>query len=100
VTVKIDGLVSIGGNDMHTQENNFALLTDLSIPAGLEVHVMAEVPSNIILADQFADRFDGFSIDPNDLTQLVLGVDRDTSEIVHLFDERNPAVKQLIRRLI
>lgn len=67
---------------------------------GLEVYVMAEIPSNIILADQFADRFDGFSIGSNDLTQLVLGVDRDTSEIVHLFDERNEAVKQQIRQLI
>jgi pyruvate,water dikinase len=68
--------------------------------AGLEVYVMAEIPSNIILADQFADRFDGFSIGSNDLTQLVLGVDRDTSEIIHLFDERNEAVKQQIRHLI
>jgi pyruvate,water dikinase len=67
---------------------------------GLEVYVMAEVPSNIILADQFAQRFDGFSIGSNDLTQLVLGVDRDTSEIVHLFDERNAAVKEQIRQLI
>ena len=67
---------------------------------GLKVYVMAEIPSNIILADQFADRFDGFSIGSNDLTQLVLGVDRDTSEIVHLFDERNAAVKQQIRQLI
>ncbi|MEJ2165479.1 MAG: phosphoenolpyruvate synthase [Desulfobacterales bacterium] len=68
--------------------------------AGLEVYVMAEVPSNIVLADQFAGRFDGFSIGSNDLTQLVLGVDRDTSEIVHLFDERNAAVKLQIRHLI
>jgi pyruvate,water dikinase len=68
--------------------------------AGLEVYVMAEIPSNIILADRFAERFDGFSIGSNDLTQLVLGVDRDTSEIAHLFDERNEAVKQQIRKLI
>jgi pyruvate,water dikinase len=68
--------------------------------AGLEVYVMAEIPSNIILADRFAERFDGFSIGSNDLTQLVLGVDRDTSEIAHLFDERNDAVKQQIRQLI
>jgi pyruvate,water dikinase len=68
--------------------------------AGLEVYVMAEIPANIILADQFAERFDGFSIGSNDLTQLVLGVDRDTSEIAHLFDERNDAVKQQIRHLI
>jgi pyruvate,water dikinase len=68
--------------------------------AGLEVYVMAEIPSNIILADQFAERFDGFSIGSNDLTQLVLGIDRDTTEIAHLFDERNNAVKKLIRELI
>ena len=68
--------------------------------AGLQVYVMAEIPSNIILADQFADRFDGFSIGSNDLTQLVLGVDRDTAEIAHLFDERNAAVRQQIRQLI
>jgi pyruvate,water dikinase len=68
--------------------------------AGLQVYVMAEIPSNIILADQFADRFDGFSIGSNDLTQLVLGVDRDTAEIAHLFDERNAAVRQQIQQLI
>jgi len=68
--------------------------------AGLEVYVMAEIPSNIVLADQFAERYDGFSIGSNDLTQLVLGVDRDSSEIAHLFDERSDAVKQQIRHLI
>jgi pyruvate,water dikinase len=68
--------------------------------AGLEVYVMAEIPSNVILAEHFAERFDGFSIGSNDLTQLVLGVDRDTSEIVHLFDERSEAVKLQIRQLI
>jgi pyruvate,water dikinase len=67
---------------------------------GLEVYVMAEIPSNIILADQFADRFDGFSIGTNDLTQLVLGVDRDSRELAHLFDEQNEAVKRSIRQLI
>jgi pyruvate,water dikinase len=66
----------------------------------LEVYVMAEIPSNIILADGFADRFDGFSIGTNDLTQLVLGVDRDSSELAHLFDEQNEAVKRIIRQLI
>ena len=68
--------------------------------AGLEVYVMAEVPVDIILAEQFAERFDGFSIGSNDLTQLVLGVDRDSSQIADLFDERNTAVKMEIRRLI
>jgi len=67
---------------------------------GLEVYVMAEVPSNITLADQFAERFDGFSIGSNDLTQLVLGVDRDSSELADLFQEQHDAVKFEIRRLI
>ncbi|MDX1577428.1 MAG: phosphoenolpyruvate synthase [Gemmatimonadota bacterium] len=67
---------------------------------GLEVYVMAEIPSNILLADGFAERFDGFSIGSNDLTQLVLGVDRDSSELAPLFDERNEAVKRAIRDLI
>lgn len=67
---------------------------------GLEVYVMAEVPSNILLAEEFAKRFDGFSIGSNDLTQLTLGVDRDSADLAPLFDERNPAVKELIQRLI
>ncbi len=67
---------------------------------GLEIYVMAEIPSNIILAEEFSDRFDGFSIGSNDLTQLVLGVDRDSAELAPLFDERNPAVKKMISDLI
>ncbi len=67
---------------------------------GLQVYVMAEIPSNIELADEFSERFDGFSIGSNDLTQLVLGVDRDSAELSHLFDERNLAIKRVIRRLI
>jgi len=67
---------------------------------GLEVYVMCEIPSNITLAEQFAERFDGFSIGSNDLTQLMLGVDRDSSELAELFDERHEAVKQEISRLI
>lgn len=67
---------------------------------GLQVYVMAEIPANIELADKFAERFDGFSIGSNDLTQLVLGVDRDSAELAHLFDERDEAVKRSIRRLI
>jgi pyruvate,water dikinase len=67
---------------------------------GLEVYVMAEIPSNIVLAEQFAERFDGFSIGSNDLTQLTLGIDRDSSELAELFDERNPAVTAMIRALI
>jgi pyruvate,water dikinase len=67
---------------------------------GLRVYVMCEVPSNVILADRFAERFDGFSIGSNDLTQLVLGVDRDSADLAHVFDERNDAVKKLIEQLI
>ena len=67
---------------------------------GMKVYVMAEIPSNIVLAEEFARRFDGFSIGSNDLTQLVLGVDRDSDEISELFDERNEAVKEMIRNLI
>lgn len=67
---------------------------------GLEVYVMCEIPSNVILAEDFAQLFDGFSIGSNDLTQLVLGVDRDSEIISSLFDERNPAVKQMISSLI
>ena len=66
----------------------------------LELYLMAEVPSNIILADEFAKHIDGFSIGSNDLTQLTLGLDRDSSLVAHLYDERNPAVKQMIAKLI
>ena len=67
---------------------------------GLEIYVMAEIPSNVILAEEFAHRFDGFSIGSNDLTQLVLGVDRDSAELAGLFDERDEAVKRMIADLI
>jgi len=67
---------------------------------GLEVYVMCEIPSNVLLAQQFAERFDGFSIGSNDLTQLVLGVDRDSGRLAYLFDERNEAVKMMIRSVI
>ena len=66
----------------------------------LEVYLMAEIPSNIILAEQFADHIDGFSIGSNDLTQLTLGLDRDSSLVAELYDERNEAVKRLISNLI
>jgi len=66
----------------------------------LEVYVMCEVPSNVIVADQFADIFDGFSIGSNDLTQLTLGLDRDSDIISHIFDERNDAVKRLVAQVI
>jgi pyruvate,water dikinase len=67
---------------------------------GLEIHVMAEIPSNVFLANGFAERFDGFSIGSNDLTQLILGVDRDSDVLSSLFDERNEAVMIAIRSLI
>ncbi|MDY7020243.1 MAG: putative PEP-binding protein, partial [Cyanobacteriota bacterium] len=76
------------GNDLKRGEN------------GLQVYVMCELPSNVELADEFAKRFDGFSIGSNDLTQLVLGVDRDSGELAELFDERDLAVKRMIQRLI
>ncbi len=67
---------------------------------GLRIYVMAEIPSNVVEADAFAERFDGFSIGSNDLTQLVLGIDRDSEELSHLFDARNESVKRMIRQLI
>ena len=67
---------------------------------GLEVYVMCEIPSNVILAEEFADIFDGFSIGSNDLTQLVLGVDRDSEIVAHVFDERNAAVTRVIASVI
>lgn len=67
---------------------------------GFEVYVMIEIPSNVILAEQFADLFDGFSIGSNDLTQLTLGVDRDNHTVAHVYDENNLAVKELIKHVI
>jgi len=67
---------------------------------GLEIYVMCEIPSNVILADEFSELFDGFSIGSNDLTQLILGVDRDSEVVAHDFDERNPAVKKMISQVI
>jgi pyruvate,water dikinase len=68
--------------------------------ANLEVYVMCEIPSNVILANEFAEIFDGFSIGSNDLTQLVLGVDRDSQIVAGIFDERNAAVKKMIAQVI
>jgi pyruvate,water dikinase len=67
---------------------------------GLELYVMCEIPSNVILAEEFADIFDGFSIGSNDLTQLILGVDRDSEIVAPIFDERNAAVKKMIAQVI
>ncbi len=66
----------------------------------LEIYVMCEIPSNVICADQFAEIFDGFSIGSNDLTQLALGLDRDSDLVSHLYDERNEAVKRLVAQVI
>ena len=67
---------------------------------GLQVYMMCEIPSNIFLAEEFAERYDGFSIGSNDLTQLIMGVDRDSEKLKALFDERNEAVKTAIRDVI
>ncbi|MBD2354478.1 phosphoenolpyruvate synthase [Tolypothrix sp. FACHB-123] len=67
---------------------------------GLQVYVMCELPSNVLLADEFSQVFDGFSIGSNDLTQLTLGLDRDSELVAHLFDERNEAVKRTIAKAI
>jgi len=67
---------------------------------GLKIIMMCELPSNALLADEFLDIFDGFSIGSNDLTQLTLGLDRDSAIVAHLFDERDPAVKKLLAMAI
>ena len=80
-----------------------ALMEEAGLPRGhdgLEVYMMVEIPSNVILIEEFAEIFDGFSIGSNDLTQLVLGLDRDSEYIAHLFDERDEAVKRMIRQAI
>lgn len=80
-----------------------ALMKEYGLVQGeedLEIYVMCEIPSNVILADQFADIFDGFSIGSNDLTQLALGLDRDSSLVAHIYDERSDAVKRLISDVI
>jgi pyruvate,water dikinase len=67
---------------------------------GLQVYVMCEIPSNVILVDRFSEVFDGFSIGSNDLTQLTLGLDRDSALVAHIFDERNEGVKQMVSMAI
>ena len=66
----------------------------------LEIYMMCEVPSNVIMADEFSEVFDGFSIGSNDLTQLVLGLDRDSERVSHVFDERDPSVKRMVQWVI
>jgi len=65
-----------------------------------QLYMMVEIPSNVMLADKFAELFDGFSIGSNDLTQLTLGVDRDNHTVAHVYNENNPAVKAMIRQAI
>jgi pyruvate,water dikinase len=67
---------------------------------GLQVYVMCELPNNVILADEFSQVFDGFSIGSNDLTQLTLGIDRDSALVAHLFDERSTGVKRMVKMAI
>lgn len=67
---------------------------------GFQLYMMVEIPSNVMLAEQFAELYDGFSIGSNDLTQLTLGVDRDNHTVAHVYDENNPAVKAMIRQAI
>ena len=67
---------------------------------GLQVYVMCELPSNVLLVDEFSQVFDGFSIGSNDLTQLTLGLDRDSALVAHVFDERHEAVKRMLQLAI
>jgi len=78
----------MGLNGLHQQQN------------GLEVYAMCEIPANVILADEFLKIFDGYSIGSNDLTQLTLGLDRDSATVAHLFDENNAAVRRMIAHAI
>ncbi len=72
----------------------------VEIKSALEIYVMAEIPSNVLQAEEFADIFDAFSIGSNDLTQLTLGLDRDSKRVAHIGNERNGAVQKLISELI
>ena len=76
------------------------LLAKEGAGGGFELYCMIEIPSNVILADEFAKLFDGFSIGSNDLTQLTLGVDRDSALVAKIYDENNLAVKTLIKQVI
>jgi pyruvate,water dikinase len=67
---------------------------------GLQIYMMCEIPANVVLGEEFAKRFDGFSIGSNDLTQLTLGIDRDSDILADLFDERNEAVERMIAQAI
>src|SRR5205823_6989013 len=73
---------------------------DRSTDTSLEIYMMAEIPSNVLLAEKFAAIFDGFSIGSNDLTQLTLGIDRDSALVSNLFNEKNEAAKMMIAQVI
>jgi pyruvate, water dikinase len=84
-------------------EKVLALMAEHGLVRGedeLEVYVMCEIPSNVLMDAEFAQIFDGFSIGSNDLTQLTLRIDRDSALLSHLFDERNPAVQRMIQMAI
>ena len=88
---------------MQEADEVLGLLKDNGLERGknnLNIVMMCEVPSNAILAEEFLEKFDGFSIGSNDLTQLTLGLDRDSGLIAHLFDERDPAVKKMLASAI
>lgn len=89
--------------DLQEADNVLGIMAECGLRRGdndFQAYVMIEIPSNVILAEQFADRFDGFSIGSNDLTQLTLGVDRDNHTVAHVYNENNEAVKELIRRVV
>lgn len=80
-----------------------AIMNEMGLIQGqneLEIYAMCEIPSNVILADEFLKVFDGYSIGSNDLPQLTLGVDRDSTLVAHIFDERNEAVKRMLKMVI
>jgi pyruvate,water dikinase len=84
-------------------ERVIALMAELGLKQGeheLEIYAMCELPSNVVLADEFLQVFDGYSIGSNDLTQLTLGLDRDSEMVAHLFDERNAAVEKMVEMVI
>ena len=88
---------------LHDADAALAVLRDNDLERGkegLKIVMMCEIPANVLMADEFLQRFDGFSIGSNDLTQLTLGVDRDSSLVAASFDERNPAVKKLLTEAI
>lgn len=89
--------------DLTEAKNVLKIMSDCGLKRGsngFEAYVMIEIPSNVILAEEFAELFDGFSIGSNDLTQLTLGVDRDNHTVAHIYNENNEAVKSLIRHAI